>query len=141
MCLSPLLCLSFNFLSRRVVFYLFCMLLLFHSDFLPFLIVSLLFSSPLLFLFCADYECITQLEGHEHEVKCVSWYSSGRFVATCSRDKAVWIWEGLTAFIHSPLHPSIPTPALTKHPYVASFCLWFPFLGCSLSSSSSGSFC
>jgi WD40 repeat protein len=44
-----------------------------------------------------DWECTTQLEGHDNEVKCVAWNSTGSLLATCGRDKAVWIWESYLA--------------------------------------------
>ncbi|MBW0547255.1 hypothetical protein O181_086970 [Austropuccinia psidii MF-1] len=40
-----------------------------------------------------NWDCLMSLEGHESEVKSVAWNRNGNLIATCSRDKTVWIWE------------------------------------------------
>ncbi|KAF2692163.1 WD40 repeat-like protein [Lentithecium fluviatile CBS 122367] len=42
-----------------------------------------------------DYQFACILDGHESEIKSLSWNPSGQYLATCSRDKSVWIWEEL----------------------------------------------
>ncbi|ORY09346.1 WD40-repeat-containing domain protein [Clohesyomyces aquaticus] len=42
-----------------------------------------------------DYQFSCILDGHESEIKSLSWSPSGQYLATCSRDKSVWVWEEL----------------------------------------------
>ncbi|KAJ9661875.1 Cytosolic iron-sulfur protein assembly protein [Coniosporium apollinis] len=42
-----------------------------------------------------DYTFSVLLDGHESEIKSLAFSPGGNLLATCSRDKSVWIWEEL----------------------------------------------
>lgn len=44
-----------------------------------------------------DWEFTLVLEGHDSEIKSCAFSPSGAYLATCSRDKSVWIWEDVGA--------------------------------------------
>ena len=40
-----------------------------------------------------DFQLVCTLEGHEHEVKALSWSHDGKYLVSSSRDKTAWIWN------------------------------------------------
>jgi len=39
------------------------------------------------------FDCVATMEGHENEIKSVDFDTEGELLATCGRDKTVWIWD------------------------------------------------
>ncbi|KRY35314.1 putative cytosolic iron-sulfur protein assembly protein CIAO1 -like protein, partial [Trichinella spiralis] len=74
-----------------------------------------------LFALSFEFTYLAKVDAHENEVKCCAWSSCGRFLATCGRDKAVWIWEMDEEEELQLLH------VITKHSQDVKRVQWHPY--------------
>ncbi|CEM32669.1 unnamed protein product [Vitrella brassicaformis CCMP3155] len=75
----------------------------------------------------AGWRCMTKLEGHENEVKCAVWSPSGESIATCGRDKTVWLYERVEGEGQGGKEPSWECAAiLTGHTQDVKCVRWHP---------------
>jgi len=67
-----------------------------------------------------NFECAGMVSGHENEVKCAAFSPSGDYLATCSRDKSVWIFETDKSFEYECVS------LLQSHTQDVKFLRWHP---------------
>jgi WD40 repeat protein len=68
-----------------------------------------------------DFEPFSTLSGHINEVKCVRWSGDDRKIASCSRDKNIWIWE-----FDKISFDYVCYAILEGHTHDVKFVEWFP---------------
>lgn len=85
------------------------------------------------------FDCVSVIEGHENEVKCVEWCPNGRWLTTCSRDKSIWVWD------HSEDFEFFCVAVINAHTADVKSIKWIPgplvkgeveMMGCGLASTS-----
>lgn len=80
------------------------------------------FDSTVSVWLCSDdvFDCVSVLEGHENEVKCVDWHPERNYLATCGRDKSVWVWE------YSDLYEFYCICIINAHSQDVKYVKWIP---------------
>lgn len=78
-----------------------------------------------------EWNLMALIEGHENEIKAVAWNRTGNYLASCSRDKTIWIWETDPETLEEFECISV----LSDHEHDIKHIIWHPTLNLLASSS------
>lgn len=74
-----------------------------------------------------EWKLIITLEGHDNEVKCCDWSPTNLYLASCSRDRTVWLWEKIETGEDEEALVECAS-VLTEHTQDVKHCNWHPRL-------------